>query len=173
MTAATPILEIANLRVLFSTHDGTVNAVDDISLTIHSGECVGVVGESGSGKSQTFLAAMGLLAGNGTTTGSVLYRGREILGLKPAELNKVRGAKVSMIFQDPLTSLTPHMRIGDQMREVLLVHKGLKGAAADQISLDWLERVRIPEAKRRLRQYPHELSGGMRQIGRASCRERV
>jgi len=158
-----PVLEIANFCVQFSTHDGVVNAVDDISLTIRGGECVGVVGESGSGKSQTFLAAMGLLAGNGTTSGSVLYRGQQILGLKPAQLNKVRGAKVSMIFQDPLTSLTPHMRIGDQMREVLLVHKNLKGEAADKISLDWLERVRIPEARRRLRQYPHELSGGMRQ----------
>jgi ABC-type dipeptide/oligopeptide/nickel transport system ATPase subunit len=158
-----PILSISKLSVRFDTHDGEVLAVDGISLDVGEGECVGVVGESGSGKSQTFLAAMGLLAGNGRTSGSAKFRGREILGLSARELNAIRGSKVGMIFQDPLTSLTPHMLVGDQLKEVLAVHRGVRGAAGERTCLDWLERVRVPEAKRRLKQYPHQLSGGLRQ----------
>ncbi len=161
--ARTPVLEIANLAIAFATHDADVRAVEGIDLVVREGECVGVVGESGSGKSQTFLAAMGLLARNGTASGSIKYRGRELLGLSPSALNEVRGDKMTMIFQDPLTSLTPHMRIGDQLKEVLAVHLKLRGEAAERRCLEWLDRVRIPEAKRRLAQRPHELSGGMRQ----------
>ena len=158
-----PILQVENLGIRFATPDGEVNAVRGISLEISAGECLAVVGESGSGKSQTFLAAMGLLASNGRATGSIRYRGKEILGLAPHKLNRVRGRKMTMIFQDPLTSLTPHMRIGDQMREVLGIHLKMHGKQAEQRALEWLDRVRIPEAHRRLSQYPHELSGGMRQ----------
>lgn len=158
-----PILSVSNLTVDFSTPDGIINAVKGINLEINAGECVAVVGESGSGKSQTFLTAMGLLARNGKAQGSIKFMGKEILGLKTSELNLIRGAQMSMIFQDPLTSLTPHMKIGDQMLEVLNLHTEFRGDAAQKRCFDWLERVRIPEAKRRMEQYPHELSGGMRQ----------
>ena len=162
-SAQAPVLEMRDLRIDFSTPDGDVNAVKGVSLAIQPGQCVGIVGESGSGKSQTFLAAMGLLAQNGRAQGSIRFRGEEILNLPGKALNTVRGARMTMIFQDPLTSLTPHMRIGAQMKEVLAIHERLRGEAAQQRCLEWLDRVRIPEAARRLRQYPYELSGGMRQ----------
>jgi oligopeptide/dipeptide ABC transporter ATP-binding protein len=127
------------------------------------GECLGIVGESGSGKSQSALAAMGLLANNGTATGKILFDGIDLLSASREQMRKICGARVSMIFQDPLTSLTPHMTVGAQMREILAIHKGLKGAEANRLCVEWLENVRIPEAARRMDQYPHELSGGMRQ----------
>jgi oligopeptide/dipeptide ABC transporter ATP-binding protein len=161
--ASAPIFEARGLNVRFETPDGEVHAVRGIDLEVLPSECLAVVGESGSGKSQTFLAAMGLLAANGRAAGSIRYRGSEILNLPPKKLNEIRGRRMTMIFQDPLTSLTPHMRIGEQLEEVLAIHMKLKGEAARKRCVDWLERVRIPEAARRLAQYPHELSGGMRQ----------
>ncbi|MBA4339934.1 MAG: ABC transporter ATP-binding protein [Hyphomonas sp.] len=157
------ILTVKDLAVNFDTADGTVNAVRGISFQVSAGECLGIVGESGSGKSQSALAAMGLLAENGSAIGQILFNGTDMLTAPKAELRRIRGAEMSMIFQDPLTSLTPHMTVGAQMREILALHKGLKGNEANKRCVDWLEHVRIPEAARRLDQFPHELSGGMRQ----------
>ena len=157
------LLEIENLHVSFETGDGRVDAVRNINLSIAPGECLGIVGESGSGKSQTFMAIMGLLARNGSVTGSARFDGQEMLNVSASQANKIRGDKVSMIFQDPLTALTPHLTVGQQMTEVLDIHRGMGGRAAKTLCLDWLERVRIPEAAHRFNQYPHQLSGGMRQ----------
>ncbi len=160
---AGPILEVANLNVEFTTPDGNVHAVRDASFHIEESECLGVVGESGSGKSQLFLATTGLLSANGKATGSVKYRGSEILNISQPKLNKLRGSKITMIFQDPLTSLTPHMTVGAQIIESLRAHSGLPYGEAEKRAMEVLELVRIPEASRRMRQFPHELSGGMRQ----------
>src|SRR5579871_4043218 len=158
-----PVFSVKNFDVRFATPDGEVHAVKDVSFDVCQGEVLGIVGESGSGKSQLFLAAVGLLAGNGRVGGSASYRGMELIGARPAQLNHIRGSKITMIFQDPLTSLTPHMRVGQQIMESLQVHKHMSREDAARRAVETLELVRIPEAKRRMRQYPHELSGGMRQ----------
>jgi oligopeptide/dipeptide ABC transporter ATP-binding protein len=157
------VLDIANLAVTFDTPDGEVEAVKGVSLSIAKGECLGIVGESGSGKSQTFLSAFGLTSQNARVSGAVKFQGRDVLGLARKELDQFRGRHVAFVFQDPLTALTPHLTVEAQMSEVLAHHFQVKGAAARERAIEWLERVRIPEAARRLTQYPHELSGGMRQ----------
>ena len=157
------VLEIINLAVTFDTPDEEVEAVKGISLSIEKGECLGVVGESGSGKSQTFLAAFGLSSESAIVTGQVKFQGREVLTLRRNELDSIRGRNVAFVFQDPLTALTPHLTIETQMTEVLSHHFKITGHVARERAVEWLERVRIPEATQRLRSYPHELSGGMRQ----------
>ncbi len=159
----TATLAIDGLSVHFGTADRPLAAVREVSLAVQPRECVGIVGESGSGKTQTFMAAMGLLPATARAAGSVAFEGQELLGCQPQELNRVRGSQLTMIFQDPMSSLTPHLRIGVQLAETLVHHAGMSWRAAEVAALAMLERVRIPDAKRRLRQYPHELSGGMRQ----------
>jgi oligopeptide transport system ATP-binding protein len=158
-----PTLSVDELNVRFAHRTGTLEAVAGASLRIEPKECVGVVGESGSGKTQLFLAAMGLLPGHAKISGSIRFAGNEVLGAKAAVLNRVRGSKLTMIFQDPMTSLTPHLRIGTQLSEVLVCHLGLSWSEARSAAGRMLEQVRIPDVRRRLKQYPHELSGGMRQ----------
>ena len=160
---ADTVFSVKDFDVRFQVHEGEVHAVKRVSFDVREGECLGIVGESGSGKSQMFLATVGLLARNGHAEGSVRYRGKEILGLSERKLNRVRGAKISMIFQDPLTSLTPHLRIGPQIIETLRTHQKISRKEAEKHALEMLELVRIPDADQRMRQYPHELSGGMRQ----------
>lgn len=159
----TSVLEIDGLTVSFSTPDGDVSAVSDVSLSVEAGECLGLVGESGSGKSQTFMAALGLLADNGTATGEIRLDGIDLLSANEKKLNTLRGERIAMIFQDPMTSLTPHMKIGRQLSEVLVEHQNVDAKTGRARALDMLNRVHIPEAERRLDMYPHELSGGLRQ----------
>jgi oligopeptide transport system ATP-binding protein len=159
----TAVLEVAGLTTRFATPDGEVLAADGVGFSIGEGETLGVVGESGSGKTQVFLSIMGLLAKNGRSAGSVRYRGKEILNLPASELNRIRGDDVAMIFQDPMTSLNPFLRISRQLTEVIRAHKGLSEAEARKRGIALLELVGIPEAARRFDMYPHEFSGGMRQ----------
>ena len=158
-----PLLDVKNLRVDFQTPDGLVTAVNGISFALERGQTLGIVGESGSGKSQSVLAMMGLLAANGRASGQALFEGQDLLGLPPKELNKIRGNRVAMIFQDPMTSLNPYLTVERQMTEVLEFHKGLTRQQARAGALKALDAVKIPEAARRLGMYPHEFSGGMRQ----------
>ena len=160
---ARALLELTRLTVSFATPRGTVTAARELSLTLAAGECLGVVGESGAGKSQTFLAILGLLAANGTVSGSARFQGRELVGLSPRALDRIRGAGIGMVFQDPMTSLTPHLTVGAQLLEVIARHTGLARAAAYRRALELLERVQLTDAARRMQQYPHELSGGMLQ----------
>ena len=157
------VLSLAGLGVTFDTPQGRVVAARDVTLSVARGECLGVVGESGAGKSQVFLAVMGLLAANGRAHGSARFEDTELLTLTPAALDRVRGAGIGMVFQDPLSSLTPHLTVGDQLSEVLLRHMPVSADAARERALTLLERVQVTDPTERLGQYPHELSGGMRQ----------
>ena len=157
------LLELRDLSVRFQTNDAEVRAVNDVTLSVDAGETLGIVGESGSGKSQLSFAIMGLLARNGRASGSVLFDGQQILNAPPKVLNRIRAEQIAMIFQDPMTSLNPYMRVADQMAEVLTLHKGLSKRDAVAHAVQMLDAVKIPDAKGRVRLYPHEFSGGMRQ----------
>ena len=157
------LLDVQNLITRFHTPEGEVAAVNDVTFSVQAGECLGIVGESGSGKTQVFMSVMGLLAKNGWTEGKVYFDGKQIIGLKTSELNELRGVEFSMIFQDPMTSLNPYLRISRQMTEVLVEHRGIAEQDAARKSIELLDLVGIPEAAKRFRMYPHEFSGGMRQ----------
>ena len=159
------LLEIADLRVMFATEDGVVRAVDGVSFTVDRGEVVAVVGESGSGKSVTAMTLMGLTRGpNAKFEGSAVFEGTELVTAKEAELQKIRGPGIAMVFQDPMSSLDPVYRVGHQIVEQIRVHeKGVSKAEAMDRAVELMERVGIPRARERLRSYPHEFSGGMRQ----------
>lgn len=157
------LLEVNNLRVNFRTPDGFVTAVNDLNFTLAQGETLGIVGESGSGKSQTAFALMGLLAQNGVIEGEANFEGRNILSLNEKEMNRIRSKEIAMIFQDPMTSLNPYMKVGKQLMEVLILHKSMSKAEAFEASVRMLDAVKMPEARKRMNMYPHEFSGGMRQ----------
>ncbi len=163
------LLAVDKLNVRFSTPDGVVHAVKDLSYELDKGETLGIVGESGSGKSQSVLSLLGLLADNGTAEGSATFQGRNVLTLSEHELRAVRGRKISMIFQDPMTSLNPYLTIADQMTQVVREHESTSRRAARDRCLEMLETVKIPEAAARFDRYPHEFSGGMRQRVMIAC----
>jgi oligopeptide transport system ATP-binding protein len=159
-----PLLSVEDLRVRFRTDLGYVHAVNGISFEIAPGETLGLVGESGCGKSVTSLAVLGLLARNGeVTSGRAVFQGRDLIGLSDSQLRRVRGREVGMIFQDPMTSLNPVLTIGRQVREAIETHLGLDRGEATARAAELLDQVGIPSAKARLRDYPHQFSGGMRQ----------
>jgi oligopeptide transport system ATP-binding protein len=158
-----PLIEVNNLNVQFDTPDGVVTAVNGISFALSRGQTLGIVGESGSGKSQAVLAMMGLLAINGRASGQAMFEGHNLMTLPPSALNQIRGNRVAMIFQDPMTSLNPYLTVERQMTEVLEFHKGMTRSQARARSVQALDAVKIPEAARRIGMYPHEFSGGMRQ----------
>jgi oligopeptide/dipeptide ABC transporter ATP-binding protein len=160
---AAAVLEVTDLTVTFAAARGAITAASDVTLSVAPGECLGVVGESGAGKSQVFLALLGLLAANGRAAGSARFLGRELLGLAAADLDRVRGAGIGLVFQDPMTSLTPHLTVGEQLTEVMIRHLKLARSVARSRALALLEHVQMTDPGQRMRQYPHELSGGMRQ----------
>ena len=159
-----PLLAVDGLEVRFWTRRGTVHAVNGISFDVAPGETLGIVGESGCGKSVTSLALLGILPRAGrVTAGTALFEGRDLLHLSDRELRGIRGREVAMIFQDPMTSLNPVLTIGRQIREALETHFGMRRREADKRTAELLDRVGIPSAKTRIRDYPHQFSGGMRQ----------
>ena len=159
-----PLLEVKDLHVYFPTEDGIVKAVDGISFTIKPGETLGVVGESGSGKSVGFLTVMGLInRKSAIVEGEVIFQGQDLLTIPKDELQAIRGNKIGMIFQDPMTSLHPFYKVGDQIAETILAHEDISKKEAGARAVDMLKRVGIPRPDERARQYPHEFSGGMRQ----------
>lgn len=159
------ILEVKNLKTCFRTLNGLVRAVDGVDFSIGAGEVLGIVGESGSGKSITSLSVMQLLPKpNGyIESGEILFEGKNLIGKSEKELRKIRGNKISMIFQEPMTSLNPVFKIGFQIGEALEIHQGLKGRENRERCLEMLNKVRIPRADKVMEEYPHQLSGGMRQ----------
>ena len=157
------VLVVDDLDVVFSLHNSEVKAVSDLNFTLNQGETLAIVGESGSGKSQAFLAIMGLLARNGLASGRAMLGDVNLVGLPADKLDAYRGRDIAMIFQDPMTSLNPSLRVRTQLAEVLVRHQGFEQDKAVRAAIEMLERVGMPEPVKRANAYPHELSGGMRQ----------
>ena len=157
------VLKVEDMSVTFELHKSEVHAVRDMNFTLAEGETLAVVGESGSGKSQAFLAIMGLLAKNGRAAGRAMMGDINLIGMEPGQLDKHRGKDIAMIFQDPMTSLNPTLKVRTQLAEVLVTHRGYDQQKATTAAIEMLERVGIPEPVKRANAYPHELSGGMRQ----------
>lgn len=162
MTSAT-LLEVSNLTIAFDTTEGHSIVVDDVSFSVSAGETLGIVGESGSGKSLTSLAIMGLLPADAVVTGSVRFEGRELLGLSDRALRQIRGDKIAMIFQDPLSSLNPYYTVGIQIAEAYQAHRGGSRNKARAVAINAMRRVNISDPESRVDHYPHQFSGGMRQ----------
>ena len=159
------VLEVKNLKTVFFTNSGLFKAVDDLSFSVRRGETLAIVGESGCGKSVTALSLMRLVPDppGRIVGGSISLEGTDLLALDEAEMRKIRGNRISMIFQEPMTSLNPVIRIGDQIVEAVRLHRKLSSKEARNVAVEMLRLVRIPEPARRAREYPHQLSGGMRQ----------
>ncbi len=157
------LLEVTGLQVKFDTPEGEVQAVNGLDFSVHAGESLAIVGESGAGKSQAVMAIMGLLAENGSASGKAEFKGQDLMQMSRKELNKIRGCEIAMIFQDPMTSLNPFLTIEKQMVEVIRQHQNLRRDEARAHAVEMLRAVRIPAPEERVKQYPHEFSGGMRQ----------
>src|SRR5256885_12920119 len=161
---AKPLLEVKNLKVSFRTEDGVVRAVDGVSFAVDQGEVLGIVGESGSGKSVTMMSVLRLINDpNMQVEGEVIYKGRDLMKLRKDEMREVRGDEIAMIFQDPMTSLNPVYRVGDQIVEAILIHQDISKPGARRRAIELLHQVGIPHAEGRVDDYPHQFSGGMRQ----------
>jgi peptide/nickel transport system ATP-binding protein len=161
---AEPLLEVRDLKVQFPTEDGLVKAVDGVSFSIERGQTLGVVGESGSGKSVTFLTVMGLInRKSAQVEGEVIFQGQNLLTVDQDDLRDIRGRGIGMVFQDPMTSLHPFYRVGDQIVEAIKSHKDVNNDEAMEMTIEMLRRVGMPRPDERAKQYPHEFSGGMRQ----------
>ncbi|TMK25214.1 MAG: ABC transporter ATP-binding protein, partial [Actinobacteria bacterium] len=161
---AEPLLEVKNLKVSFRTEDGVVKAVDGVSFTLSPREVLGIVGESGSGKSVTMMSVLRLINDpNMRVEGEVIYKGRDVMKLDKDQMQEVRGGDIAMIFQDPMTSMNPVYRIGDQIAEAILTHQDVDKRTAHKRAVDLLKQVGIPQAETRVDDFPHQFSGGMRQ----------
>lgn len=159
----TKVLSVEDLSVTFALHQSEVRAVNNLNFSLEAGETIAVVGESGSGKSQAFLSIMGLLAKNGRTSGKAMMGDVNLVGMEKSRLDRIRGKDIAMIFQDPMTSLNPSLKVKTQLSEVLVKHRGFDKAKAERAAIEMLERVGIPEPVKRANAFPHEMSGGMRQ----------
>jgi oligopeptide/dipeptide ABC transporter ATP-binding protein len=163
MTSTEPVLTVEDLTVQFPTDDGLVRAVRGVSYQLRGGEVLGIVGESGSGKSVTSMAVMGLLPRTARVSGSIRFGGQDLLKISDKEMNQVRGLGISMVFQDPMTSLNPVYTVGDQIAEAITAHHDVRRDVARKQAVELLDLVRIPNPQQRANEYPHQLSGGMRQ----------
>ncbi len=157
------LLEARGLNIYLATHSGSVNVVNDLDFSIDKGSVFGLAGESGCGKSVTALAIMGILPPNLYATGRIMFGGKDLLSLPPEELRSLRGKEIAMVFQEPMTSLNPVLRVDCQVREVITTHMDVSRGEADRMTLELLRAVRIPSPETRMREYPHQMSGGMRQ----------